>query len=122
MKADKIFDFVMGLMFSGREEKADFEAVFYPTLNVILAECFEKNNILRRKKGLQALAVIPEISRPEDEVDYEEIMLRTIIPYGTAANIYCEEDENGITNVYREKYMTMLSEIGTAEFKEAEDL
>ena len=121
MKADKIFDSVMGLMFSEVSEKSDFEKIFYPTLNIILAECFEKNNILRRKKGLEVLTFIPEVSRAEDEIGYEEIMLRSIVPYGVAANLYCEEDENGITNVYREKYMMMLAEIGMAEFTEVEE-
>lgn len=119
MKADKIFDFVIGLMFSEEKDKSDYESMFYPVLNLITAECFDANNTLRRKKELDPLSEIPFAERAEDEIAYEEELLRKIMPYGIAAQLYSEDDENGITNVYREKYMTMLREIGYAEFKEA---
>jgi len=54
-------------------------------------------------------------------VNYEPEMLQGIVPYGIAANIYAEDDENGITNVYREKYMLMLERISFASFAETED-
>ncbi len=121
MKADKIFDAVIGLMFSEKKDKSDYEGMYYPILNMIIAECFRENNILRRKKQLEPLEEMPYAAEPADEIPYEEEMVRKIMPYGIAANLYSEDDENGITNVYREKYMLMKNEIGYAEFTEAEE-
>ena len=121
MKADKIFDAVIGLMFCDQKDKHDYESAFYPILNMITAECFDENNILRRRKTLEPLDEMPYAAEPTDDIPYEEEMTRKIMPYGIAANLYCEDDENGITNVYREKYMLMKNEIGYAEFTEAEE-
>ena len=121
MKADKIFDTVIGLMFSDQKDKSNYESMFCPILNLITAECFTVNNILRRRNELEPLTEIPFAEDLEDDIPYEDEMLRKIMPYGIAAQLYSEDDENGITNVYREKYMQMLLEIGYAEFMEAEE-
>jgi len=121
MKADNVFDAVIGLMFSESSDKADYNNLFYPLLNIVLAECFEKNNILRRINGKAELTEIPFITNGDDEIIYEDVMTRAIIPHGIAANLYSEDDENGITNVYREKYIAMLNEIGIAAFRESEE-
>lgn len=121
MKAEEILDMVMGLMFSEQSEKDEYRALFFPILNVILAECFRENNALRRKKGKESLTEIPVATDENTEIPYETELLRAMIPYGIAANLYSEDDENGITNVYREKYATMRAEIADARFEEAEE-
>lgn len=76
---------------------------------------------MRLHKGKEPLREAPDILEAEEEIPYEEEIVRKILPYGIAANLYAEDDENGITNVYRERYLSLLQEIGFAEFAEVEE-
>lgn len=122
MTAEKVFDLVMGLMFSGKGEKADYQEMFFPILNLILADCFAANNCMRQQKGKEKLENIPQINKESDEIPYEEELLVKILPCGIAANLYAEDDETGITNVYRERYGNLLGAVGYAEFADAEEV
>ena len=117
--ADRIFDDVVGLCFWETADKADYQAVFVKQMNVILAECFDANNSLRRKRGKAELKEIPEITELEDSPGYEDYFERMVIPYGVASLIYVEDDESGISNVYRAKYMEKLNEYSGARFVSA---
>ena len=119
MTADDIFNTVLGLMFCAREEKADYEASFYPMLNMVLAETFDTNNAHRLGAGKAELDEVPVIENAEDEIDYEEIILKKVVPYGIAGMLYAEDDDTGLGNYYREKYELLKGETGFARFVSA---
>lgn len=117
--ADQIFDIVVALCNWETADKTDYEAVFLQDLNIILAECHEANNALRRRRGKELLEEIPEVATRTDKPGYEDLFERMILPYGVASLIYVEDDETGITNVYRSKYLEALAENRGARFTEA---
>ena len=110
--ADAIFDSVIGLMFAGASDKEDYRDGFIRILNMVLEECFEVNNALRRKRGREELEEPPVIAAAEDPVPYEFELTRSVIPYGVAGTLYVDDDETGISNVYRERYAEGLAETG----------
>ena len=117
--ADRIFDDVVGLCFWEESDKADYEKIFIRHLNVILAECFDANNSLRLRRGKEAMEEIPEIFNLEDQVGYEDRFERMIVPYGVASLIFTEDDESGISNVYRAMYREKLGQFSGARFVDA---
>lgn len=119
--ADDIFDTVLGLCFWEESDKADYETQFIHVLNVILAECFDANNSLRRMRGAEELETIPEITALTDEVGYEDKFERIVIPYGVASIIYVEDDEQGMANIYRSYYAEKREENSVAYFTDAEE-
>lgn len=119
--ADQIFDIVVALCNWESSDKTDYETIFLQDLNIIMAECFRANNGLRRLRGKAPLEEMPEVTEKTDAPGYEDLFERMILPYGVASLIYVEDDETGITNVYRSKYLEALAENTTARFTEAEE-
>lgn len=120
MTADQIFDHVIALMFSETSDKADYRAGFLQILNEKLAECFLANQMLRKKEELPPLEAPPAITDLEEDVDYQWQMTRWVLPLGIAGVLYADDDETGISNVYREEYAAALERVSRAEFEEAE--
>ena len=114
--ADQIFDAVVGLCFWTDDEKTEYETQFIRVLNLILAECFDANNSLRRKRGKEELEEIPNITKLSDEPGYEDKFEMIAIPYGVASIIFVEDDEQGLSNIYREYYERRRDENSVARF------
>lgn len=103
MRAQKIFDTAVTLMFGTEEDKVDYLPLFLNILNLLLAENFDTNNALRELGGKEALLEVPEIKDILDDVPYEDIFTRNILPYGCAGYIYTDDDKN-VGTEYKNKY------------------
>ena len=114
--ADQIFDTVVGLCFWTDEDKPEYEDQFIRVMNLILSECYDANNSLRRKRGKEELQEIPIIKKLTDILGFEDKFENITIPYGVASIIYVEDDEQGLANIYREKYEISKNENSAARF------
>ena len=121
MRADNIFDIVVALCSWEQADKADYTERFIGILNARLAEAFTKNNAMRAARGAEALSDIPVITALEDEVPYEPRLLLHTLPLGVAGYLYVDDDETGISNVYREDYQKALMSSEKAQFTDAEE-
>ena len=114
--ADQIFDTVVGLCFWTEEDKPEYQDQFIKVMNLILAECFDANNSLRRKRGKEEMLEIPMIEDLAEAPGYEDKFESIVIPYGIASIIYVEDDESGLANIYRQKYEISRDENSVAHF------
>ncbi len=121
MTAENIFDLVLALCFWEESDKTEYEAQFLSILRLRLAECFDANNALRAKAGKQPLDEPPVITSLSDTVGYESYLTMVALPLGIAGFMFTEDDDSGVSNVYRADYYEKLSGIGTASFREAEE-
>lgn len=116
--ADAIFDSVLALMFAEASDKPDYQVNFISQLNMKLAETFEINNALRRRRDLAEFPEPPIITALTDEVDYEFEITRSMLPLGIAGDLYVDDDETGISNDYRERYQWLLNnKLSVARFE-----
>ena len=62
----------------------DTEAVQHSieVLNVLLADCFSAEQNSREAEGKELLTEIPRVTSLQDEVHYNAMMLRYVLPYG----------------------------------------
>lgn len=121
MTAEQIFSQVLDLMFSGKTEMEEFSNGFLCQLNLKLADTFQQNNAIRAKHGQGALEEIPVISRMTEDVPYEKELTGSLLAYGIAGDLFVEDDETGISNVYRERYLMGLEELAMTEWDEVQD-
>ena len=56
----------------------------------------------------------------EEEVPYEFELTRSVIPLGIAGDLYVDDDETGISNDYRERYLAWKASRVRARFCPAE--
>ena len=102
-------------------DKTDYQERFIEILNIRLQETFELNNACRLKKGREKLEEAQQVRTLGDELTYESEVLRAVLPVGIAGYLYVDDDETGISNVYREDYLRMLiNGAGFARATEAE--
>ena len=114
--ADQIFDTVVGLCFWTDEDKPEYKDQFIRVINLIISECFDANNSLRRRRGKEELAEIPTIKDLTTVIGFEDKFENIVIPYGVASIIYVEDDEAGLANIYRAKYEESKNENSVAHF------
>lgn len=87
-----------------------YQALAVPYINTVLAEAFNCNNRIRRFNGISAHSMIPAITSLSDEIDYEEELLRSALPYGLAAKLYFDEDNDGRLSYFNQEYANRLAE------------
>lgn len=119
MTADALFDRVLTLIFSDRTDKGDLEESYLSCLNLVLAECFDQENAMRERDGLEPLESPPVLSSTEQEIDYHWRLL-AVIPYGVAGLLYAE-DEEGLAAGYKNKYEAERAALVWARTEPVED-
>lgn len=112
MTADALYDRVLALMFSGANEKSEMQAQFIATLNIHLAELFEKDNRIRETP----LEGPPIITALDEEIDCHRRIL-ALLPYGIAGTMLAEDDPN-IAVQYKNKYEELKAQCVTCRFVE----
>lgn len=97
MTAQDMYKIVKNIMSEKGSSKV-FDQYFLDTLNLILAETFNDNNMCRMFYDKKPLTEIPYVDSFETELTYENEYLREVIPYGIAAQLETDDDltKNGI--------------------------
>ena len=92
------------------EDTSPYEAVAIPMINLVLAECFEAENMLRLRAGKSERTEIPEITSLAETIDYESSLLRRALILGVCCRIYVDEDNNPILQMYKQEYAMALDD------------
>jgi hypothetical protein len=87
-----------------------YQTLAVPYINTVLAEAFNCNNRIRRFNGMPALSMIPAITSLDDTIDYEDELMRNALPYGLAAKLYFDEDNDGRLSYFNQEYANRLAE------------
>nr|DAR87231.1 MAG TPA: hypothetical protein [Caudoviricetes sp.] len=93
MTGNDILDNALALMFEERQRSPDYVSYAPRILNMLLPETFGVNNQLRRLAGKEPLAAPPVISTLEEEVAYEDDLVRSVLPWGLAAWLLMGDEE-----------------------------
>ncbi len=76
------------------EQAAYLETFVSGCINQLLSDRMYEQNALRRSQdtGARMLTAAPALDSLEDEIPYEEMLVRECFPYGLAALLVAEED------------------------------
>ncbi|MEG1849060.1 MAG: hypothetical protein RRY21_02445 [Oscillospiraceae bacterium] len=88
--AQQIYTTAAALMMGGSGE--ELLPLFFPVLNLLLAENLSCENGLRASEGLPPLAAAPDVRSLSDEIPYRDALTRVVLPYGAAGLLGVEED------------------------------
>ncbi len=75
------------------EEDTDAVRHLIRWMNTLLAECFSAEQNSRQADGKELLTEIPMVKELSEEIPYNEMMLRFVLPYGIAWK-YAEQDQD----------------------------
>ena len=102
-------------MFGDASDREDYAPMWHDILNLLSAQVFGLNNALRIKAGKTPLEEIPYIESFEEEVNFEPLIARSVLPLGGAAYMFLE-DEPQIASYYMGMYQSMMNACGGAEY------
>ena len=119
--AQQIFNMTIGLMNEDINNSPSFKTFFIPTLNTILGETLEQENILRYRDGVEELTAAPFIENMEDEIPYHEELLRNVVPWGVGMVLWLGDDELERATFFSTKYDENRTNTSSAVYVETED-
>lgn len=120
--AQKVFDITLGLMNESTVNSPSFKTYFLPTLNTILGEVLEQENILRYRDNMEELTAAPYIVNMEDVIPYHEELLRNVVPWGVGMVLWLGDDELERATFFSTKYDEGRTNTSAAVYVETEDV
>lgn len=91
MTVKELYELAKSMMFEKKTSR-DYDNYYIPWINVLLSENFDLNNSILLQEGEEALDEIPSVSADDDELPYEDIINRNVLPYGLAAKFFIDDD------------------------------
>lgn len=119
--AQKVFDITLGLMNESANNSPSFKTYFLPTLNTVLGEILEQENLLRYRDGMEELKTAPFIEDMEDEIPYHDELIRNVIPWGVGMILWLGDDELERATFFSTKYDENRTNTASAVYVEVED-
>ena len=116
----ELYKTALNVMYEKPNSKV-YENYYKTHINLLLAELFDLNNTIRKRKGEEELTEIPFIEKDEDEIKYESIVLREILPWGLAAR-FCIDDDLNKFSIYNTNFMNACFKYERAVVVEVEDV
>ena len=104
------------------EDNVDMQKHMVTWCNLLLAETFPHENIFRRGKKLPELERVLSVENEEDEIPYNDRMVRAAFPYGMARWIFRENDDVAGSHEYYQLYVNALLEASPLEVVEITDV
>lgn len=91
MTVRELYEMAKSLMFE-KSTSRDYDNYYIPWINTLLSENFDLNNSILLQMGEDALDEIPTIANDDDELPYEDVINRNVLPYGLAAKFLIDDD------------------------------
>jgi len=95
---------VRALALFAETETTDYEALALPYIDMVLAETFDTNNRIRTAAGKAVLTEMPELASLADTLPYEDKLVKLALPYGLAAKLYFDEEDNPRLTMFNQEY------------------
>lgn len=96
----EIYRVALCMMYENTKNTKDYDPYLFDVLNVLIAENFELNNFRRETYGKKPLEEMPYVTDKADEVPYEAIFCRQILPLGLCAHFFTDDSMNKHADFY----------------------
>lgn len=118
MTAQEIFmNLVLPLMGERKETAESYTEQFLPVLNIITVDCFDINNGLRIKRDKEILTEPPMYLSMQDEITYEDDLIRNVMTYGIASRLTIDDGEPNKTGFLEQNYATRYNLLTAANYE-----
>lgn len=104
MTAEDLFELCAGLFGEMKSECAIWRNGFLMMLNGVLAECLDLENGIRAAEGLEVLKEPIMIKSFEEEIGYDEGLLKSCIVWGVCALLATSDDDNVRAGYFNNKF------------------
>lgn len=109
MTANEVHEAALSLLFENRATAGDYNTFALPLLNLMLPELLETENAIRRVAGEKELDQAPKIDSLEEEIPYDERLLRGALPYGLAAKLVYDDGDMSKVGYFQQLYVNAVN-------------
>lgn len=104
--------------------EADYEEdVVLGKLNIMLPNLFVVNNLMRETRGKERMESIPVLtSLDAEQIGYEDEIERTVLPFGLAAILLLDDEEDNKAAFCNNKYYESIRELQCVPKRAIEDV
>lgn len=92
MTGTQLYNQALILLGMEHEDVTYLEEMASGCINQMLSDRLYEQNALCRARGADGFAVAPELESMDDELPYDEMLVRECFPYGLAALLVAEDD------------------------------
>ena len=110
MDGNELLKRAMALYAETDTNDEDAKTLAVPYINMVLAETFDVNNRMRKYSGKEPMESIPEITELSDTIQYEDKLVKLALPYGLAAKLYFDEDDNPRLTMFLQEYSDRVNQ------------
>ena len=110
MTVKELYELAKAMMFEKKTSK-DYDGYYKPYINKLLSENFDLNNNIRVNNSKEPLTEIPSIALDSDEIPYESVVCREILPNGLAMYFFIDDDLAKF-NIFNTNYINAQTKYG----------
>ncbi len=92
MTGRQLYDQALTLLGMERDDMTYLEDRMVGCINQLMSDRLYEQNALTRAQGGEALPTAPTLIDGDEEIPYEEMLVRECFPYGLAALLIAEDD------------------------------
>ena len=100
---------IRALALFSETEIEDYRELALTHINILLDETWKQNNRMRRKAGLEEMKDRLQLGGLDEQITYEAELVRQALPYGLAAKLYFDEEDNARLSMFNEEYANRLN-------------
>ena len=122
MTVKECYEQAVSLIPEKPEENLEMKKFAVTWCNILLAETLCHENILRKGKNLPEIGKVPQVGSENDEIPFDDEMVRKVFPYGMARFVFRENDDISGSHEFYQLYVNALSEAVPVFAEEIEDV
>ena len=86
----------------------DYKEIALIQINILLDETWKQNNRMRKAAGKEEMGRV-DLDSLGAEIPWEEELVRNAMPWGLAAKLFFEEDDNARLSMFNEEFANRLN-------------
>lgn len=86
----------------------DYKEIALIQINILLDETWKQNNRMRKAVGKEEMGRV-DLESLGAEIPWEEELVRNALPWGLAAKLFFEEDDNARLSMFNEEFANRLN-------------
>lgn len=122
MTVKECYEQAVSLIPEKPEENVEMQKFAVIWCNILLTETLCHENILRKGRNLPEIEKVPQVEFLEDEIPFDDEMVRRVFPYGMARFVFRENDDISASHEFYQLYVNALSEAVPVFAEEIEDV
>jgi len=122
MTGQDIYEYASAFLYERDGDDADSKHFAVKFLNILLQECLEVENSIRAFNDKALLATAPRLTSLTENIDYDNAITVSALPYGLAAFYFQEATDNFQAENYRAKYLAALQSATKYKLTTIEDV